>query len=247
MEWFKADLHTHTVLSPCGSLDMSPVKIVEAALNKGIQLLGISDHNSTLQCEEIVKVAQKKGLAIVCGAEVTTREEVHCLAFFENFEILALFQAYLDAYLPNIKNDEEKFGDQVWVNEAEEILGQEDRLLLSAIDQSIDEVEIKVHELGGLFILAHVDRKSFSIYSQLGFVPLSLNIDAIELSDNVDYEAFVQRHSELKNYTVIRCSDAHYPDKVGTSYSLVKMELPTFEELKKAFAKQDGRDVLSKW
>ena len=46
--------------------------------------MAITDHNATQQCEEVVKVAQKKGLSVVVGAEVTTREEVHCVVLFEN-------------------------------------------------------------------------------------------------------------------------------------------------------------------
>ncbi len=246
MEWFKADLHTHTVLSPCGDLEMSPVNIVETALSKGIQLLAITDHNATQQCEEVVKVAQKKGLSVVVGAEVTTREEVHCVVLFENVEILKNFQLFIDEHLPDISNNVDRFGHQVWVNEDEEILGQEDRLLLSALDASIDEVEAKVHELGGIFILAHVDRKSFSIYSQLGFIPFDLKIDAVEVSDNVIFDDFIQQKTQLKDYVIVRSSDAHYIEDIGKTFSLIKMEEPTFSELKLALAGQGGRDVIGR-
>ncbi|WP_430813665.1 PHP domain-containing protein [Carboxylicivirga sp. RSCT41] len=244
MKRFKADLHMHTVLSPCGSLEMSPAVIVNKALERGLDIIGITDHNSTRQCAEVYKIGKQKGLAVLCGAEVTTKEEVHCLTFFENFEKLELFQAYLDKHLPNIPNDVEKFGYQVWVDHAEEIVGQEDRLLISAINQSIDEVEKKVRELNGLFIPAHIFRPSFSVYSQLGFMPFDIIPDAIGMSARVDVEEQIKKHPELKQFAVLRSSDAHFPEQIGTHYSIIEMEEATFDELRKALHQQEGRKIV---
>ncbi|MCT4647952.1 MAG: PHP domain-containing protein [Carboxylicivirga sp.] len=244
MKRFKADLHMHTVLSPCGSLEMSPVVIVEKALERGLDIIGITDHNSTRQCAEVYRVGQQKGIAVYCGAEVTTKEEVHCLTFFENFEKLKAFQAYLDKHLPNLPNDPEKFGHQVWVNADEEIAGQEERLLISAIDQSIDEVEAKVRELNGLFIPAHIFRPSFSVYSQLGFMPFDIKPDAIGMSARVDVEEQIKKHPELKQFTVLRSSDAHFPDQIGAHYTILEMENSSFEEFRKALHQVDGRKVV---
>ncbi|MCU4154422.1 PHP domain-containing protein [Carboxylicivirga sp. A043] len=244
MKRFKADLHMHTVLSPCGSLEMSPVVIVNKALERGLDIIGITDHNSTRQCAEVYKVGKQKGITVICGAEVTTKEEVHCLTFFENFEKLELFQKYLDEHLPIILNDVEKFGYQVWVDEAEEIVGQEERLLISALDQSIDEVEQKVRELNGLFIPAHIFRPSFSVYSQLGFMPFDITPDAIGMSARVVVDEQIKKYPELKQYTVLRSSDAHFPEQIGTHYSIIEMEEANFEELRKALHQQGGRKVI---
>ena len=69
MKLFKADLHMHTVLSPCGSLEMSPVAIVNTALERGLDIIGITDHNTTRQCAEVVEVGKQKGLTVLCGAK----------------------------------------------------------------------------------------------------------------------------------------------------------------------------------
>src|SRR6056297_410033 len=116
MELFKVDLHTHTVLSPCGDLEMSPRNIVARASAKGIHILGITDHNSTRQCQVLQEAAKPYNLMILAGAEVTSKEEAHCLAFFQNQEQLAEFQLYLDAHLPNVPNEPNRFGYQVVVN-----------------------------------------------------------------------------------------------------------------------------------
>ncbi len=234
----------HTVLSPCGSLEMSPTVIVDTALKKGLDIIGITDHNSTRQCAEVHRVGKEKGLMVFCGAEVTTKEEVHCLTFFENIEKLEAFQAYLDKHLPNIANDADRFGHQMWVNANEEILGQEERLLISAINQSIDEVEAKVRQLDGLFIPAHIFRPSFSVYSQLGFMPFEIRPDAIGISARFNVEEQMRKHPELEHYTVLRSSDAHFPEQIGAHYSIIELKEASFEELRMALHRINERKVV---
>ena len=95
MQQFKTDLHTHTVLSPCGSLEMSPLQIIEKAKSENIDILGITDHNSTLMCRVMHEVAKEQGIMVIAGAEVATKEEVHCLTFFENWQTFVNFQNFL--------------------------------------------------------------------------------------------------------------------------------------------------------
>jgi 3',5'-nucleoside bisphosphate phosphatase len=243
MKIFRADLHIHTVLSPCGDLDMSPKNIVIKAKQMGLDIIGITDHNSTLQCNGVCIEAGKHGIFIVMGAEVTTKEEAHCLAFFEDQEKLTQFQQYLDRHLQNFKNDPSRFGYQVVVDENEMIKYEEERLLILAIDQSIDQVEQKVHELDGLFIPAHVDKSKNSIVSQLGFIPKDLNIDAVEISSNTTKTALLQKQGYLKNYTFIQNSDAHILEDIGKKVTTFELEEPTFPEIIMAFRGIDGRNV----
>ncbi|MCK7529552.1 MAG: hypothetical protein MZV63_00085 [Marinilabiliales bacterium] len=157
----KADLHIHTVLSPCGDLENESLNIVMGAKLKGIDILGIADHNSTRNCKVLEKMATEEGLLVLKGAEVTTKEEVHCLVFFENDDELFDFQEYLDLHISKIKNSPEKFGYQVVVDKNEQILDEIDWLLISGLDQSIQQIEKKVHDHIGLFIPAHIDRARY--------------------------------------------------------------------------------------
>lgn len=244
MNTYYADLHIHTVLSPCGDLDMSPVKIVEKARAKGLDIIGITDHNSTRHCNLISKLARNAGIFVLMGAEVTTREEVHCLTFFENDEKLLEFQNYLEKHLPAIPNNTEKFGYQVVVDENDMILDQVESLLISAIDQSINQVEQKVHSLGGLFIPAHIDRPSFSITSQLGFIPDNLMIDAIEISAKCQpgqIKPFLGKHVDKP---ILRNSDSHYIEGIGSVSTLFQMEHRTFDEIKLALQSALGRKTV---
>lgn len=242
MKLFRADLHIHTVLSPCGSLEMSPERIVAAALDKKMDIIAITDHNSTRQWRAVREVGLEKGLMVIGGAEINTREEVHCLALFENDDALALFQDYIDLWLPAVKNIPEKFGHQVWVDRHEHILGEEERLLWTGLNQSIEQVAEKVHELEGLFIPAHVDRQAFGLYSQLGFFPLGLQVDALEVTHRVTAE-FIESKGIGDHFRLITSSDAHDPYRIGESFTWFRMQAPTFNEMRLALQGVDGREV----
>jgi 3',5'-nucleoside bisphosphate phosphatase len=244
MQLFSADLHVHTVLSPCGDLDMSPVNVVEEAAGKKIDILGITDHNSTRHCQLIKQLAAEKGIFVLGGAEVTTREETHCLTFFENDDQLLAFQQYLDEYLPDIPNDPRYFGHQVVVDRQGMILEEVSRLLISALNQTLEQVREKVHRLGGIFIPAHIDRPSYSLISQLGFVPPDLKADAYELSRHTSVEVMVRKYPYLEGQTFVGGSDAHLPGQIGTRKTLMLMDEASFPEVRKALHGEGGRSVL---
>lgn len=244
MNDFKTDLHIHSVLSPCGDLEMSPRNIIRMAVDKQIDILGITDHNSTRHGPLMRRLGADNGVFVLTGAEVTSREEVHCLAFFENDGQLALFQEYLDNKLIAFPNDPSRFGHQVVVDEYENIVEEVENLLIYSIDQSIGQIESVVHEYEGLFIPAHINRPRNSLISQLGFVPSDLNADALELSGNINKEEFLEANSYLSGFSFIRSSDAHYPPDVGRAFSLFRLEEISFKEIKMALAKEAGREVL---
>lgn len=78
---YKADIHKHTVLSPCGDLEMSPINIVMQAKKKGLDMIAITDHNTTRQVAVYQKIGNDKGLLVIGGVEITTKEEAHVLTF----------------------------------------------------------------------------------------------------------------------------------------------------------------------
>jgi 3',5'-nucleoside bisphosphate phosphatase len=244
MKIFKADLHIHTVLSPCGELEMSPRRIVQMAKQKNLDIIGISDHNSTRHGNLIKKLGEQEGIFVLTGAEVTTREEVHCLTFFEYPETLEEFQLYIKKWLPPVKNKPSWFGYQVVVDESENILDEEPYLLISGLNQSITEVRNKVAELNGLFIPAHINRPNNSIFSQLGFLPEGLNPDAIEIDARTTRRDTLARHPELSKYTLLKDSDSHMLERIGAVYNQLSIEKPSFEEIRKALHRTNGREVI---
>ena len=223
---------------------MSPKNIIAEALRKGIDIIGITDHNTTRQANLINEMGKKEGLFVLCGAEVTSKEDVHCLTFFPDNKTLSQFQEYLDKNLPDIKNDTDKFGYQVCVNKDEEIIFEEERLLISGISQTIEQIETKVHELGGIFIPAHINRPSYSILSQLGFINPDLKVEALELSKSISKDDFIKQNSYLKDYTFIKSSDAHYINDIGTTYSNLVLKERSFNEIKMALKSNKGRHII---
>ena len=154
------------------------------------------------------------------------------------------FQTYLDEHLPDIPNDPEFFGDQVQIDEEMNIVYEEPKLLTSAIDQTVNQIADKVHELGGLFVPAHIDKQKNSLIGQLGFIPFDLDYDAVELSKNGDKEEILKIHKYLKNKMFTRSSDAHFPDIIATASCYLRMETRSFDEIRKALHGEDGREVL---
>ncbi len=239
MEVFKADLHIHTCLSPCGDLEMSPRNIVRRALEQGLNIIAITDHNTTRNVRTCIEVGRENNLFVIGGCEINSQEEVHCLAYFPNLKILDEFQAYIDAHFPDIKNEPSVFGYQVAVDKWDNIIYQEDKALFAALDQNIEAIAQKVHALGGVFVPAHIDKTKNSIYSQLGFIPLDLEYDALEISWRTDKETLLNSRPELASKRFIFNSDAHYLEDIGKVFTELYMEKLDWESFKKAFQKKD--------
>lgn len=242
---FKADLHNHTVLSPCGDLEMTPSLIISSAVRKGYDIIGITDHNTTLQGREIKRIVGDSEPYILCGVEITSKEEAHCLAFVEGEDNLNTLQNYLETHIQRVPNNVDVFGYQLLVNEDEEVLDEVEYLLISAINQTVSQISAFVASLDGIFIPAHIDKTQNSIISQLGFVPPDLPFDALEFSKRCDIKAFLEKNKYLTKLktSFIRSSDAHYPDDFGSAATFFNMERRTFSEIKKALRGEEGRFV----
>ncbi len=244
MKRFKADLHIHSCLSPCGDLDMSPRAIVSKSLEAGLDLIAVCDHNSAENVAAVIRAASEKSLWVLPGMEISSREEVHTLAIFDRVDQVLQMQELVYSGLKGT-NRPELFGDQVVANEFDEVEGFNDRLLIGAVQVPLGELVKQVRRLGGLSIASHVDRPSFSILSQLGFVPKDLNLDALEVSVHTDKESARKEIPGLEEYPLLSFSDAHFLSDVGMASSSFLMEAPSVSEIRLALKEQEGRRVLS--
>lgn len=238
---FKADLHIHTCLSPCTELDMSPMRILTAAKKKEIDIIGICDHNSSENSLAVMSAAKKMNINVFPGMEVTSQEEVHVLALFDEIENALKLQEYVYENLPG-ENDEDAFGMQVIVNEKEEVLGSNNKLLIGATTIPLEKIIQTIHSLNGIAIAAHIDRESFSIIGQLGFIPDNLELDALEISRAITLEEAKKRYSN--DYPITCSSDAHYPDDIGKAFTSFLLKDGTLAEVKKALRNEDGRKLI---
>lgn len=205
------DFHIHSALSPCGDKDMTPNNIVNMAAIIGLDAIAITDHNTVGNVRSAMKVGDAVGVKVLAGMEVETAEEIHVLTLYNNIE--AAEQAAKEVYnsLPDIKNRPEIFGNQYYMDEDDNIIGEEEKLLISPTGLSTERLLEIVKDVGGIYFPAHVDRHSYSILTNLGFIPEELNIDGIEISKKVsDVDVYLDSRPDLKKYMVIRNSDAHY-------------------------------------
>ncbi len=238
-------MHIHTVLSPCADLEMSPDVILAEAIKQRIDIIAITDHNSTLQVATVKRMAEGMNISVFGGVEVNTKEEVHALAYFGNDDALNAFQTYIDQHLPVVENKPELFGDQVVVNEKNEIVYEEKRLLINALNVGLDQVEKKVHALGGIFIPAHVGRKANGIVSQLGMIPDDLSCDALEVTSTNNMRNLKLRFGRNNDVVWVSNSDAHYPGQIGRGTTDFMLESPDFEEFRMALQERRGRHVVN--
>lgn len=239
---FKADLHVHTVLSPCAEVEMIPPLIVEYALDLGIELIAITDHNSSANIEAVQKAALNTPLHVLPGMELQTREEVHCLCLFDTFEQIMLLQKLVSETLPQRENDAEHFGEQFVVDETGDFIRREEQLLLVSSSLSITDAWKVVNNLGGLFIPAHVNRKAFGLLENLGLVPTDIQIEALEISRHITPSDAVKQFPQIKGYPLIQDGDVHRLDEFNGKMVL-NLEKPTIEEIRLAIHNVDGRMV----
>ena len=232
----RADLHIHSCLSPCGSLDMSPSRIVKRAAESGLDVIALTDHNSALNCPALEEAAREFGrLHCLYGLEITSMEEVHALALFGTSSEAVEFGRRIYPYLPDVRFDPDIFGEQVYVDEEENVLGMVEKYLVNGLFVTIDRIESEVHAAGGLFIPAHVDKPVNSIISQLGFIPGTMKCDALEFSRHFHRNnQAVNFYNPQGRFAIVTGSDAHYPEDMGVVYTEIECDECDFNSIANA-------------
>ena len=227
---------------------MIPPNIVEAAIDRGIHVLGITDHNSAENVKAVRSAARGTDVTVIGGIEVSSAEEVHVLALFDNDAELERFGQLIYQHLHGA-NDPDAFGYQWVVDEEGGVIDMNPRLLIGATTMAIADVVERVHEFEGVAIAAHVDRQSYSVVSQLGFIPGDLSLDAIELSPFFGTKGFAG--SELiaaggMVHPQVRFSDAHFVEEIARSSTEFVMAEPTVAEIRLALRGEEGRMVVGR-
>ena len=219
---------------------MVPELVFAQALKKGVQILAITDHNSTRNLPAFLRLCPPE-LWVIPGMEVQTKEEIHLICLFPRLEPAMEWGKTVRALLPSIKNEKGYFGSQIILNENGAADGEEEVLLLNSIDLSLEETVAQVRRLGGLIYPAHINRPAFSIISQIGFIPEGLEFKVLEISPRACVEQLGQQYPD---YTLVRASDAHYLEQIGVQASSLKLAGLNWEELIFALTRQEGRDVI---
>jgi len=202
------DLHIHSSLSPCADDDMTPANIAGMARLKGLGMIALTDHNSGGNLAAMDKAARDAGLMFVPGVEATSREEAHILVYFSALDEAQRFTDNLYDSLPDIANRPELFGRQLLMDENDTPVAEVPKLLLQATPYSVDELVAMARAAGGAAVPAHINRDSFSVISNLGFIPPGL-FKYVEVAPNLPLP-----RTDIA-YGILRSSDAHSLDSIS--------------------------------
>jgi 3',5'-nucleoside bisphosphate phosphatase len=217
-----ADFHNHSCLSPCGSLELSPRVLVEAAADRNVQILALTDHNTSLNCPAFAVHCKRLGIIPLYGLEVTTLEEAHMVTLFGNLEAATEFGEYIYSIITPLPNNPEKTGDQVYVDADDNIIGELEYFLPVAANIGVDELGPEAAKYGGIVIPAHIDRPAFSMSSQFGAVVqgpwAALECVRIPPALTTGYSTPSGNGTKLLDtlgFPLVTGSDAHYVEHVG--------------------------------
>jgi len=222
---------------------MIPPLIVERAVELGLGLIAVTDHNSAENVEAVMGAAEGSGVHVMPGMEVQTREEVHIVCLFDALAQVLDWQDRVYAALPARRNDPQALGAQLVVDRAGNLIRLNERLLIASVGLSIEEVVAEVCERGGLTIAAHVDRPSFSLLANLGFIPNGLALGALELSMRTSPSEALTRFPQVAGWPLVRSGDAHRLEEMQVGVVLTVAE-PTVAEISLALAGAEGRGVV---
>jgi predicted metal-dependent phosphoesterase TrpH len=215
---------------------MQATAIVIEAIKAGLDMIGISDHNSAENVAAVVKAGAREGLPVIAGMEITTAEEVHILGLFNTEQDLMNMQDVIYINLPD-GDYGQAYGPQTVIDEWDNVVGANSRLLLGATALTVEEIVDAIHDRSGVAIASHIDRQRFGLIGQLGFIPEGLELDALEVSNLSSVE-------QEYDYPIVTFSDAHYLDDIGNSSTCFMIEEASVDEIKKALRNEMGRRIV---
>lgn len=246
MKQWLADLHIHTLLSPCAEVEMTPNHIVMKAAEFGVQMIAITDHNASANVVAALEVGERYGVKVLPGMEVQCKEEAHIIVLFDELEQLEHWQKIVDQHMSKMKNDPAKLGAQFVVNAADDFVAEEHRLLLASLAMKATDVIDCCNSLGGISIAAHIDRHSYSLLGQLGFLTKTMALAAAEISP-AGIEELTKHYLKplVGGLPYLTSSDAHRMiDFLQGPKNILCLEEPTIAEIKKALRGEGGRSCI---
>ncbi|VBB06324.1 Hypothetical protein LUCI_1555 [Lucifera butyrica] len=242
---YVADLHVHSVLSPCAAVEMTPRNIVRHAAEYGVNIIAITDHNACDNVTAALEAASDSDVTVLPGMEVETKEEIHLVVLFEKMRQMKEWERFVEAHRSGRLNDEKRFGAQFVVDAGDNLLRVKEEMLLTPLTAGVAEVSAQAAALEGLCIASHVDRPVYSLINQLGFIPPDVILDAVEVSRRVKPQEAARLIPAIGGLPVITASDAHTIDDFidGPKITLF-LEKPSLAEIRQALRNQNQRKVV---
>ncbi len=208
------------------------------ALKRNLDVVSVTDHNTVQHSIMTCRLSKEEQVAVIPGVELTSREEVHLLAYFPDVESLLRLGNKIDGCLPKESNNPKIFGYQVRYDLNGEIVELDNKLRQTALDIGLDKLVALIHELGGLVVPAHIDKNRFSMLSQLGFLDPDANFDAVEISKFKWRKENYSLSDTQDGFPVLSGSDSHAIDDIGLFFMEdINDEIRDFTSLKDFFEK----------
>ena len=198
---------------------MTPTNICAMAKIKGLQVIAVTDHNSARNLSMVEKAAKAHDLLLLPGIEVTTREEVHLLAYFPTVEKAHAMGEFLYTHLPDIHNDPHIFGEQLVVDTEDVVLCEESRLLISATDLSLNQTVREILDRDGLAVPAHINRGTNGLLINLGFLPYDVFFPTLEVVNRLPVPQRI-----LQDRVILHSSDAHYLGDISEAINSLEVK-----------------------
>lgn len=215
----------------------------EASDRKGMDMIGVIDCHAPLVLEELEEHIERgsaiplkdggirfRATTLILGSEIEVYDDnckgpIHVLCYFATIEQMRVFSNWLKQRVTNIELSSQRYYG------------------------TAHELQIKVKELDGLFIPAHIFTPFKSLYGKgveasLTEILLPELIDAVELGLSSDTE-MAEQIKELQSYTFVTNSDAHSIRKIAREYQSISMNEATFSELKLALQQKHNRQITA--
>ena len=235
MPQFDTDLHIHSLHSIGVSKDMTVPMLAKGAKEKGLHIIGTGDatqpdwlqhlrKNLTLQDD----ILTHDSISFIPTVEIEDDESIHHVIILPDFESVETLRKTLKPYSSNI---DDKWGGRPRARANGETLAG------------------LVRDVGGMIGPAHAftpfrsifrENKHTSLKSCYGSETPHIHFLELGLSADSTTADFIP---DLRRLTFITSSDAHSPspNKLGREFVRFEMKEPTFEELKLAITRKNGR------
>lgn len=209
MNRYYYDLHMHSCLSPCADNDNTPNNLAGMGALNGLNVMALTDHNTTKNCPAFFAAAKRQGIVPIAGTELTTAEDIHIVFLFEELEAAMEFDLFLQSRRILIKNRVDIYGEQLITDENDEVIGKDEHLLSNATTITVEECAALGKRFGAVCYPAHIDREANGIVAVLGTFPKDCGFRCTEFHSAESIEKYSKMY-DLDGITKLVCSDAHY-------------------------------------
>lgn len=232
---------------------MLPQNIYPRLMEKGINAFAICDHNSAKNVRAFYEFGQKwfPQILFFPGIEITTEEEVHVLGIFANLEGAEEVGKIVRETLGEELNKKDFLEPQLIINSEGETIAEEEKPLYLSSGFNLENAVTLLKEHNAIVIASHVDRPSFSVTNQLGFIPENvfnvLEISPISVKRVIEKKEFILKnviYTIPRNIPIITSSDAHSIDEIGHVRTTICVDSISFNDIKEGIKKNPVLEVI---